>query len=164
VRRECGYSLIEIVFAMAIFAIFLYIITVLTSEMRRNEKKWPVDFMTHPEASSVVARLRRDIEDTREFRDSIGSYTKTPQTLILYTHIREGYGETVVYDFRTEGEVHQVTFVGTNQSAEWVARGVPNFTYDMTTTIASRQAVHVAARDNNNRLAIDQIFVPRPHE
>ena len=62
-RRARGYTLLELVIAMAIFGIFLMILTVLTAEMRNYEKKLPINFMKHPQVSAVVSRLRKDVLD-----------------------------------------------------------------------------------------------------
>src|SRR5579864_7177692 len=73
-RQECrchtaprldrqGYSLLEVVVAIAVFGAFLIIITIVTAEMRGNEKRYPINFMAHPEVSSVMARMRKDIFD-----------------------------------------------------------------------------------------------------
>lgn len=161
-RRERGYSLIEITVTLAIFGIFLYIIVMLTAEMRRNEKKWPVDFMTHPDVSAVVARLRRDIEDTRYFPQQIGTYTPSAQVLLLYTHMESGFGATVVYDFTTAGEVHRIEFTGPQPTMQWVAHGVPTFRAELA-DVSGEDAVHITATDSNGRLAIDQTIVPRAH-
>ena len=159
-----GYSLIEIVVVMAIFGIFLYIVVMLTAEMKRNEKKWPVNFMTHPDVSAVIARLRRDVEDAKAFPVNFNSYTQDQKTLIIYTILQTGFAETVVYDFNTAGEVHRLSFTATQQTSEWVAHGVPTFHYDRDNNVNGEPAVHISAVDSNNKLAIDQIIVPRPHD
>src|SRR5207244_10837512 len=60
-RRARGYSLIEISVTLALFGIFLFIIVTLTAEMRRNEKRWPINWLAHPDISAVVSCLRREL-------------------------------------------------------------------------------------------------------
>src|SRR5437879_97126 len=64
-RAERGYSLMEITVVLAVFGIFLYIVVSLTAEMRRQEKRYPVNFLTNPEVNSVLTRMRRDVYDTK---------------------------------------------------------------------------------------------------
>jgi prepilin-type N-terminal cleavage/methylation domain-containing protein len=163
-RRQRGYTLMEIVVTLAVFGIFLFIVVLLTAEMRANEKKYPINYMAHPEVSSVMARLRKDIYDTKYYPATFQDYSQTPQTLILYTLQQSGFGETVIYDFRTAGEVHRKSFNATQLTGDWVARGVPRFSIGNFTLGTGQDAVRITATDEQNRLAIDEIFVPRPHD
>jgi len=162
--RERGYTLLEIVVTLAVFGIFLWIVVVLTAEMRANEKRYPINYMAHPEVSAVMARLRRDIFDTTFYPQNFQGYERSPQTLLLYTIDQSGFGKTVIYDFRTHGEVHRKEYNATQLTGEWVAHGVPDFHFDDFTLDTGQVAARITARDEQNRLAIDEIFVPRPHK
>lgn len=162
--RERGYTLMEVVVTLAVFGIFLWIVVVLTTEMRANEKRYPINFMAHPEVSSVMARLRKDIFDTKYYPATFQDYQQTPRTLILYSLQETGFGETVVWDFRARGEVHRKAFNASQQTSDWAAHGVPNFQIGSFTLGSGRDAVRITANDEQNRLAIDEIFVPRPHD
>jgi prepilin-type N-terminal cleavage/methylation domain-containing protein len=164
VRRERGYTMMEVVIAMAIFGIALWIVVILTAEMRANEKRYPVNFMENPEVSSVMARIRKDVFDTKYYPSEFQGFEQTPKTLILYTLTQSGFGETVIWDFRTKGDVHRKSFNATQQVADWVAHGLPNFSIDTYELSTGQDAVRVTAVDDNNKLAIDEIFVPRPHD
>ena len=164
VKRERGYTMMEIVVTLAVFGIFLWIVVILTSEMRANEKRYPINYMAHPEVSAVMARIRKDIFDTKYYPAAFQGYQQTPQTLILYTLRQTGFGETVIYDFRTRGEVHRKGFNATEQTTEWVGRGVPTFQIGSFSLSTGQDAVRITAVDDQNRLAIDEIFVPRPHD
>ena len=164
VKRQRGYTLLEIVVTLAIFGMFLLIIVVLTADMRANEKRYPINYMAHPEVSSVMARMRKDIFDTKYYPSAFQTYEQSPKTLILYTLQQTGFGETVIYDFRKAGEVHRIAFNATQQSSEWVARGVPQFSIGSFTLGSGQDAVRITATDEQGRLAIDEIFVPRPHD
>jgi prepilin-type N-terminal cleavage/methylation domain-containing protein len=163
VTRSRGYTLLEVVVTLAVFGIFLFIIVVLTADMRANEKRYPINYMAHPEVGSVMARLRKDIFDTKYYPATFQAYQQTPKTLILYTLQQTGFGETVIYDFRTAGEVHRKAFNASQQTADWVAHGVPDFTIGSFSLQSGQDAVRITAFDEQNRLAIDEIFVPRPH-
>jgi prepilin-type N-terminal cleavage/methylation domain-containing protein len=162
--RNRGYTLLEIVVTLAVFGIFLFIIVVLTADMRANEKRYPVNYMAHPEVGSVMARLRKDIFDTKYYPATFQSYQQTPRTLILYTLQQTGFGETVIYDLRNQGEVHRLSFNASQQTGDWVARGVPQFQIGSFSLGGGRDAVRISATDEQNRLAIDEIFAPRPHD
>lgn len=168
-RRQRGYTLMEISVAMACFGIFLWIVVVVTAEMRGQEKRMPINFMTHPQVGGVIARLRRDIFDTSSYPLSYPPYEQSNQVLILYTTRQSGFGETVVYDFRKSHEVHRYIFSAGAQTSHWVAHAVPQFTVDaldpdqMNLNDSDQYAVHISAYDEKGQLAIDQFIFPRPH-
>ena len=156
----------EAVVAMSLFSVLLFILVTLTAEMRRNEKKWPVNFFTHPETGSVLARIRHDVYDSTTLLSSYEKYDTSATTLIVYTASVDRSFETVVWDFSTPGEVHRKAYRATQLSSEWVARGVPKFTCpscDVPESVNGEPAVRIQATDKEGKLAIDEIFVPRPH-
>jgi type II secretory pathway component PulJ len=161
-RRVRGYTMLEIAITLALFGVFLFIIVTMTAEMRRNEKKWPVNFFTHPEVGSVLARLRRDIYDSTARPDNFETYS-SPPTLIVYTINNDGTGETIVWDFTTPGEVHRKAFKATLLSSEWIARGLPLFTATTQRMPSGQDAIRIQAVDQEKKLAIDELIVPRPH-
>ena len=163
-RRDRGYSLLEISFTMALFGIFLFIIVTLTAEMRRNEQRWPVDFMSHPDVEAVVSRMRRDVYDSKYFPDAWQSYTQSDQTPIIYTITPAGFGETIVWDFRTPGEVVRHAWTANQPQEDWVAHATPVFITEKYDAPNGQTGIHVSAIDKKGKLAIDQILIPRPHD
>lgn len=168
--RSRGYSLIEVVVAMAVFGVFLLILSVLTVDMRSSEKRMPVNFMRHPQIEAVLSRLRRDVLDVHAgevYKDTHDGYTQGKKTLILRTIQPNGGVRTIVWDFRTEGEVRRIEY-NVGNSTEWVARGLPkdfeSLKIDAVLIPGRPYGVRVSARDNRGRLAIDQILQPRAHE
>jgi prepilin-type N-terminal cleavage/methylation domain-containing protein len=178
-RRVAGYTLLEVVVAMAIFGIFLVVLGVLTSEMRAIEKRMPINFMRHPQIVGVIARIRRDVIDahgTDPYPESYAEYTQSGQTLIVETIQQDGGRQTIVWDFRTPGEVQRHAFrVGVRTT--WRARGVPadfskslvvdavDLSEEDDVDIPDRPyGVRLIARDGKGRVAIDQILQPRAHE
>jgi prepilin-type N-terminal cleavage/methylation domain-containing protein len=163
-RRARGYSLMEIVIAMALFGVFLFVLATVTTEMRRNEKKWPVNFFSHPEVGSALFRMRHDILDSTSFPDTFDKYSQSPTTLIVYTINQDGTAETVVWDFSQPGEVDRKAFKATLLSSEWKTLEDPIFVSTLEPMESGgEQQVHIRAIDKEGKLAIDQIFVPRPH-
>ena len=163
-RHARGFTLMEVVVTTALFGVILFILVALTGEMRRNEKKWPINFFSHPEVGGVMARMRRDIDDSTSLPDNFQTYNQSPTTLIVYSINQDGTAETVVWDFTKPGEVHRKAFTATLLSSEWVACQVPVFLCTLEPlSPTDEQAVHIQAIDDKGKLAIDQIFVPRPH-
>lgn len=166
VRRSRGYTMIEVVIAMAIFGVFLLILVILTAEMRRYERKLPVNFMTHPQTGAVLARLRKDVLSATSpyYPSGYDTYRQGNKTLIIYTLLETGFNETVVWDFREEGIARRLSFNVGNMTSNWSARGVPSFvidSFEMGTD--DPVSVRVRAYDEGGNLAIDQVLQPRPH-
>jgi prepilin-type N-terminal cleavage/methylation domain-containing protein len=166
VKRERGFTMVEIVVVLAIFGAFLWIVVVLTADMRAWQKRMPVNFMAHPQISAVVSRLRKDVQDATRpyYRDSYNTYTMSDKTLILYSLRPEGSAETVVWDFSTDGEVtrHAYTDIA-GQTSSWTARGTPTFRITDFPIPDHPDSVRIQATDKDGKLAIDQIFQPRAH-
>lgn len=165
-KRERGFTLMEIVVVLAIFGVFLWIVVVLTADMRTWEKRMPVNFMTHPQIVAVVSRLRRDVEDATNpyYLESYKNYSMGEKTLILYRLLPEGTAETVVWDFSTDGEVtrHSLTDIA-GETSRWTAHGTPTFKIADFPVPGHPDSVRIQALDQNGKLAIDQIIQPRPH-
>jgi prepilin-type N-terminal cleavage/methylation domain-containing protein len=164
VKRQRGYTMMEIVVTLAVFGVFLMIIVGITLEMRKTEAKYPVNFMVHPEVAGLVARMRKDVFDTKYYPATFQTYEQTSKTLILYTLQKTGFAETVVYDFNTDGEVHRKSYNASQLTGDWVARGVPTFEISSFELDTGQQAVRISAKDKKGVLGIDEIFLPRPHD
>jgi prepilin-type N-terminal cleavage/methylation domain-containing protein len=170
-RRSRGYSLMEIVVALAVFGFFMAIIAVLSSDMRRSEKKWPVNFMKHPQISAVLFRLRRDVQDSiSPFyppNGRHGGYEQGDQVLIIHTLVASGSSEWVVWDFRKAGVIERraFTLLG-GQVSLWTATGVPpSFKVDIEAVEFPNRpyGIRIQALDEGGVLAIDQILQPRAY-
>jgi len=162
-RPVRGFTLMEVVMVLAIFGILLMILVKITADMAFYERKYPVNFMAHPQIVAVVSRLRRDVADTSPpyYPPSYGTYTQGPKTLILEVLV-DGGVKHVVWDFSQQGEVHRVSY-NVGEETQWLARGVPDFQV-LDFPIANKpDSVRIQAHDAGGRLAIDQIFQPRPH-
>jgi len=158
-----GYTMMEVVVTLAVFGVFLFIIVILTAEIKSQEKRFPINYLSHPDASSVLARLRRDVYDAQYLPDAYQKYTRDSKTVILYC-VRDGTGETVIYDFSTKGEVRRMTFAAETMTSDWVAHAVPDFTADYAYEVSStgqQPTLYISATDDKGRTAIDQIFFKR---
>lgn len=166
VRRERGFTLMEIVVALSIFGVVIIISAMLTKEMMGYEKKLPVNFLTNPQVSAVVSRLRRDVEDATApyYPPSFENYTQTETTLLLYSLDENNRPLTVVWDFTNPDLVTRRAYNVGVVANEWVARGLPRFKIDSYQVPDHAFSVRIQAVDDHGILAIDQIFQPRPHE
>lgn len=171
-RRERGYSLLEITIMLAVFGALLAIFFVLTSEMRRWEKRLPVNYMKHPQVSAVMARLRKDVVDAHvqsgPYVSEVGDFTAGEKTLIIATVLEVGTIETVVWDFSKAGIVQRHAFTSGFKTGTWTARGVPvDFTNEVGISAVEFEdrpyGVRIQAKDANERIAIDLILQPRSH-
>ena len=171
VRKERGYSLLEAIVAMAILGMFLAVFFTLTAEMRFYERRLPINFHKHPQVIAVLARLRRDVLDAHgrsPYLEKWKEYESGDQVLILETVVASGGVETVVWDFRTAGEVRRIAHVA-GESDQWLARGLPiefaKLEIDAVKTgDGAAWATRIIAIDSEGRLAIDTIFQPRATE
>ena len=169
--RQRGYTLLEVVFAMAIFGIFLMVVVALTAEMREWEKRLPVNLYKHPQVIAVLSRMRRDVLDasgTKPYLKSYGTYVSSDKVLIVKTLMPNGGERAVIWDFREPGIVRRRAYnVGVPE--DWVARGLPlDFSQveidAVKTAPEAAWATRVMARDGKGRLAIDTILQPRATE
>lgn len=172
-RRSRGFSLLEVVVAMAIFSIFLVIAFSLTSDMRKWEKNLPVNFMRNPQIMSVIARMRRDVLDIQingeapTYLNDHDGYKMGEKTLILQTILKDGL-HVIVWDFSEPGVARRIAYDVGNKS-QWTARGLPpEFSAGVEVDAVKFQdrayAVRLKAKDSNGQLAIDQILQPRAHQ
>jgi hypothetical protein len=148
---------------VAIFGVFVIIIGTLTYNMYYVQQKWPINYMTHPEVGGVVARVRRDVLDSLHYPGEFEGFVQTNRTLILYVVGQDGYAKTVIYDFRKSNEVRRLEYKSKELESTWIGRAMPAFEIGGHTLDSGEIAVHLTARDTGGKLAIDQIFVPRPH-
>jgi prepilin-type N-terminal cleavage/methylation domain-containing protein len=164
-RAERGFTLMEVLVSLALFGVFLYMIALLTTEMRGYEKRFPVEFLSHPQAGAVIARLRRDVMDSTSpyYPASFETYTQSEKTLILYSLQESGFAQTIVWDFSRPGEAHRLAYSVGTLSSEWVARGVPQFTVTDYPVDDHPDSVRIEAKDSKGTLAIDQLLQPRSH-
>ncbi len=170
-RSRSGYTLLEAVFAMAIFGMFCTVLFLLTAEMRFYEKRLPINMHKNPQVISVLSRMRRDVLDAssrQPYEKTHGEYTSSDKVLIIKTMMPNGGEQTVIWDLRTPGEVRRRAYnVGVPE--DWVSRGLP---VDFSTaeigavkiTPGSAWATRITARDEKGRIAIDTILQPRATE
>jgi prepilin-type N-terminal cleavage/methylation domain-containing protein len=178
VKAQRGYSLLEIVVALAVFGIFCAVLFTLTAEMRFHEKRLPINMHKNPQVISVLTRLRRDVLDAasgQPYLKTYGEYTSSDKVLILQTMVASGPltpgvvptvgQQTVIWDFRTPGEVRRIAY-NVGVANEWVSRGLPvdfaNLEIGaLKTSPGSAWATRIEAKDGNGRRAIDTILQPR---
>ena len=163
-KKARGFTLVEMLVGLALFGVFVAIIGIVNYEMFQVQKKWPVNYLTHPEVGGVVARVRRDVLDSLYYPAEFKGYTQSNRMLLVYALGQDGFARTIVYDFRKEAEVHRLEFKGPDLQGDWIARAVPAFRIGGYTLATGQDAVRLTATDAGGKVAIDQIFVPRAHQ
>ena len=164
-RRERGFTLMEVVVVFALFAVFIAIFCQLTLEMWKHEKNLPVSWLAHPQTGALLARLRRDVEDSTNpyYPSSYQTYEQSSQLLLVYSLQPSGYAQTIVWDFTKTGLATRRAFSVGAMTSEWTARGVPRFQVDDWPIDDHPDSVRITARDDKGHVVIDQIFQPRSH-
>jgi type II secretory pathway component PulJ len=160
-----GTTLLELIVAMSLLGLMILLLVILTNEMLKYEKKLPVNYMVHPQVSSVLARLRRDVSSAccSYYPNTEGPYSQSSSTLIVESLLQAGTSQIVVWDFSKAGEVHRHAFTAGTEMSEWIARGLPKFEVDDSPLPYKPDSVRIRAYDMKGNLAIDQVFHPRPH-
>jgi prepilin-type N-terminal cleavage/methylation domain-containing protein len=168
VRSRRGYSLIELVMAMAIFGFFLFVILSLTMELTNYERKLRINFFRHPQIIAVIARMRRDVIDAfgdDPYNVAVDGYKNGDKTLVLETLRDVGGTQIVVWDFSNPGLIMRRAY-NVGGVTTWTARGVPpEFAAGIGIKGADNKngapGVRVVAFDTKGQVAIDQTFFPR---
>lgn len=156
-RRARGAGLLELVVAMAVFGIFLLILTSLAGEYRRLDRQIRFGWFLHPDDMAVAARMRRDVLDSRGYPESFGAQEQTPRTLLL-----AGKGaSTVVWAFEEE-LARREEWKGNVLVSSWRARAARRFEVGAWDTPGGATGVHLVGRTAEGRVVVDRLFVPRP--
>jgi len=166
--RDAGFTLLEVVVVVALFGVFLWIIVVLTNDMRTWEKKMPVNLMSHPMVSAVVSRVRKDVEDAQEprFPKQIpGTDWTRSDKVLLVTIFTDAGTYTVVWDFTKPNEVTRLTYIANQEQSRWTAHATPLFSvaYQPDIDADDPLAIEIRANDEKGKLAVDQVIFPRTH-
>jgi prepilin-type N-terminal cleavage/methylation domain-containing protein len=159
--RQRGYSLMEMVVALAIFSVLLLVAVSLENQMLRFERSMRTRFMIHPEEMAVIARVRKDVLDAQGYAVSAGPYVQSPTSLILSELTPENIQQQVVYDFAEQGLVRRIIYQQNEKIGEWVGRGLPQFQVSSFTMPNDEVAVRLYGFDRKGTLIVDQILLPR---
>ncbi len=160
-RVSRGFSLVEMLAAMVVFGVFLIVLVGLQREFLRYDGEMRVALFTHPAPFSVLARLRRDILDSRGYPDSAGEWTQTPQTLLLDVIGDDGKTHVVIWDFSNQTTARRVELKDGQPFAAWEARAVPRYRIDNWEAPDGSTGLLVKAMDGEGNVVVDQIVTPR---
>jgi prepilin-type N-terminal cleavage/methylation domain-containing protein len=165
VKRQRGFTMLELVVSITVFGVFLMILMLLTAEMRAYEKKLPVNFMKHPQTSAMLSRIRKDVLDGwgKEPFVNYKDYTQGKKTLVMQSVQENGGRQTIVWDFSTPNVAKRIAF-NVGVATTWTANGVPVMTVDAIENEDGTYAVRLIGVDDKGRTSIDQILQVRGHQ
>ncbi|HSN69223.1 MAG TPA: type II secretion system protein [Thermoanaerobaculia bacterium] len=152
-----GAGLLELVVAMAVFGVFLLILTSLAAEYRRLDRGIRFGWFIHPDDMAVATRMRRDVNDSVGYPESFGDLEQTPTTLLL-----SGQGaRTIVWTF-SDDAVRRDEWKGNVLVASWTARATRRFEIGAWSGADGSTGVHLVGKTAEGRVIVDRLFVPRP--
>lgn len=161
--------MVEMVVALAIFGILLLVLTSLEKQFVEMQFRSRASLMKHPDASAVMARMRKDVLDSAGYPEKLLDLTQSPQVLLLSSKDAEGKPQVIVYDFRNRSMARRITYSSEEVTSEWTARDVPRYRIGSFEMPDGRVAVRLQAFDFERtktgtqveRLVLDQITEPR---
>lgn len=159
-RRPNGYTVVEVLAAMAIFSIFLLVLVGLQREFLRFDRDMRVQMFSHPAPLSVLARLQRDVLDSTSYPTEFREWSQSPETLLLKLPGDEGW-TVVVWDFSDPSAARRLEFGKDMAGDEWTARAVPRYEVGSYEMPDGRVAVRVRSFDEEGRLSVDRVILPR---
>ena len=156
--REGGWSLLEMIFVLAIFTGLLVMVTEIYLDLVRADRNIRAEMMQHPDVSVLIERFGRDVLDSDGFPASAKEWSRTNRVLLL----RMGAGSIVVWDFSEKGMAKRVELDKGTQASVWTAREVPQFTVIDHVVAEGRGGLRLLGRVEGGDLIYDRIFQPRP--
>lgn len=156
VSRRRGASLLELVVAMAVLGVFLLVLAGVASEYRRADRAIRFAWSVHPDDMAVLARMRRDVLDSRGYPEQFNGRTQAPDYLIL----EAGAGGTVTWELGSE-RVTRTAWKGGAVEGQWVANATRRFEVDAWELPDGATAVRLIGRAGKG-VVVDRIFTPRP--
>lgn len=157
--RERGFSMLELVVAMAIFAVFLVALLELQREAISFDRTIRIDWTPNAYPTSVASRLRRDVQEASSYPAEFLHFRQSPQTLIL-RRSAETPPRTVIYEFDPASSRRR-EYVGEDPAAFWEARETPRFIVDAAEGLNGEIGVSLRGFDATNRLVVEGDFFPR---
>lgn len=161
-RHSRGFSMLELVVSVALFGVFLLILTGLATQMATLERTFRLELLTHPQTMAVLSRVQRDVQSSVAYPASHGAFAQNPRTLLLTLPGDAKGTVTVVYDFSTDHQVRRLAFQGETSLPAWIARGTARYEVGSFEMPDERVAVRLRGRDRKGRMAVDQIYQPHP--
>ncbi len=152
-----GSSLIELVVAIAVFGVFLLILTGLAGEYRRLDRQLRFGWFAHPDDMAVATRVRRDVLDSRGYPESFGSDRQTATTLLL----RRSAARTIVWRFGGES-VRREEWNGAVLVDTWAANATRRFEIGSWEAPDGAIGVRLVGKSNEGRTIVDRLYAPRP--
>lgn len=159
-RERCaGFTMLELVVAMAIFAVFLAALLELQREAISFDRTIRFEWMRNSYPTAVAARLRKDVQEASSYPASFLHFRQSPQMLLLRrsadTPVR-----TIIYEFDATS-ARRREYSGEDPTSYWETRDTPHFFIDAAEGSNGETGVALRGFDRQNRLVVEGSFFPR---
>ncbi|MHB0969165.1 MAG: type IV pilus modification PilV family protein [Thermoanaerobaculia bacterium] len=156
-----GFSLMEVVVAMAVLGVVILAMTMLTSEYRRYDRAVQFKWFVHPEIDAVMSRMRADVIEATGYPAEIDGYVQGEKVLILQTRDVTLHMEETVWDFRDAPRAKRLRYRGGEVAESWQANGLPDFTIAAAAMPDGSVGLRLQGKDGEGRVIVEQTLAPR---
>ena len=169
-KRSRGYSLIELVVAVAILGFLVFIMVALEREIVSWDRKTRLDLFTQPESAKVIHRFRKDVMDAKKYHSGkLDDYEQSDTTLLL--DLQDD--KSVVWDFSNGDVVKRIEYDKGTAGVEWTSKTrvtfrvtayqicIPSGDPDVPPSCSGTYFTHLIGSDRKGNVIVDQIVIPR---
>lgn len=156
-----GFSLMEVVVAMAVLGVVILAMTMLTAEYRRYDRAVQFKWFVHPEIDAVLSRMRADVIETTGYPAEVNGYVQGEKVLILQTRDVTLHTEETVWDFREPPIARRLRYRSGEVAESWQANGLPEFTIAAAPMPDGAVGLRLQGKDGEGRVIVEQTLAPR---